>query len=36
MKRITPMDVAKDISEGFARNVISANLMMKQLKHRPH
>jgi threonyl-tRNA synthetase len=25
---VTPMDVAKSISEGFARNVISASLMV--------
>jgi threonyl-tRNA synthetase len=24
-KGITPMDIAKDISEGFARNILSAN-----------
>jgi hypothetical protein len=27
--QVTPMDVAKSISEGFARNVISASLMVQ-------
>ena len=31
---VTPMDVAKSISEGLARNVISASLMVPLLKRR--
>ena len=35
-KNSTPMDVAKSISEGLARNVISARFNEILLKPKPH